>query len=766
MIPSIRKILVLVILLLSILSVLSGCSGRGGGGFGGGVMPAVPTGLTVTVSNKQIVLHWSAAAHAATYRVYYEISPGLTKASGIKIPVSITGTSYTVSPPSNNVTYYFIVSGVHVTGVEGPASAEIAAKLAAPGPPATVMAVASSGTGTPQVTIEWTGVNEATSYGIYRGTTSSVTSTLATGLTVTSYTDAAVVSGTTYYYMVRGQNAFGPGPASLVTSATPTAGTPATINVSGRITYEDKEYDRINGFTYVTTFKAVRFADVELVNAAGSPIISASTTTFDGSYSFSIPSSNIGTNMYVRVISSATPAASQSMNVKNWSSVLYAVNSATFALSGNASVNLAIPITSQADGAFNILDVMTSGFQFINAHAAPFNPTMSLNAFWQNDVSNGTYYCRGYDATFCPGGTGIYVLSDPFGSYDTDDFDDDVLIHEFGHFTASNFSLDDSMGGPHSLNGNTYDLRLTWSEGWGDFYQGAVKFWLSATDPSLISSKTGVPLSQYVDTVDGQAALIVDIGDPDDTGGGSPYCHNWVSLPPVITEYYCTYSTNEIAVANVLWNHMTGTGNYGMQKVWDVIAGFKPVPPSVVNLESFYDRWKTAYGLPVATVYTSRLIDYSNDIYEADDGFLAASLVTANTATRNHRLYSSSKWPGAEEDYFKFVATAGVPYTITTSNLRNGADTSLTLYNSTFVPFGSPNDNISGTTWISGTNYDYDIYGNWIADAPLNNTTNLASKIIFTPASAGTYYVVVTSSPNRPLSAGKYGSYDFRITSP
>ena len=752
MIQSIRKILVLVILLLSILSVLSGCSGGGGGG----VLPAVPTGLTVTVSDRQIVLHWTAAANAATYRVYYEISPGLTKASGIKIPVSITGTSYAVSPPLNNVTYYFIVTGVNNTGYEGPASTEIAAKLAAPGPPATVMAVASSGTGTPQVTIQWTGVNEATSYSLYRGMTSSVTTTLAMGLTGTSYTDAAVVSGTTYYYVVRGQNAFGPGPASLATSATPAAGTPSTINVSGRITYEDKEYDQINGFTYVTTFKAVRFADVELVNATGSPTISVSATTFDGSYAFSIPSSSIGRNMYVRVISSATPAASQSMNVKNWSSLLYAVNSAPFTLSGNASVNLAIPITSQADGAFNILDVMTSGFQFVNFYAgASMIPTLSLNAFWQNNVSNGTYYCMGYDATSCPGGTGIYVLSDPFGSFDTDDFDDDVLIHEFGHFTADNFSLDDSMGGPHSLNGNTYDMRLTWSEGWGDFYQGAVKFRLNATDPSLISSKTGVPLSQYVDTVDGQADLIVDIADPDNALGGSPYCYG-----------NCKYSTNEIAVANVLWNHMTGTGNYGMQKVWDVIAGFKPVPPSVVNLESFYDRWKTAYGLPVATVYTSRLIDYSNDIYEADDSFLAASLVTVNSATQNHRLYSSSKWPGVDEDYLKFVATAGVPYTITTSNLRNGADTYLTLYNATLATIGSPNDNISGITWISGTNYDYDIYGNWIADAPLNNTTNLASKIIFTPASAGTYYVVVTPSPYRPLSAGKYGSYDFRITSP
>jgi len=82
MLRSIVKLLVLVILLLPVFGLLSGCSGGGGGGVGTGTIPAAPTGLTVTVSNNQVVLHWSAAANAATYRVYYEVSPGLTKTTG------------------------------------------------------------------------------------------------------------------------------------------------------------------------------------------------------------------------------------------------------------------------------------------------------------------------------------------------------------------------------------------------------------------------------------------------------------------------------------------------------------------------------------------------------------------------------------------------------------------------------------------------------------------------------------------------------------
>jgi hypothetical protein len=322
-------------------------------------------------------------------------------------------------------------------------------------------------------------------------------------------------------------------------------------------------------------------------------------------------------------------------------------------------------------------------------------------------------------------------------------------------------------------------MRLTWSEGWGDFYQGAVKFWLNATDPSLISSKTGVPLSQYVDTVDGQANLIVDIGDPDDTGGGSPYCHNSVGLPPVITEYYCTYSTNEIAVANVLWNHMTGTGNYGMQKVWDVIAGFKPIPPSVVNLESFYDRWRTAYGLPVATVYTSRLIDYSNDTREVDDIFGTATLITVGAAAQTHTLYSLTNAPGVDVDYFKFVASPSTLYTITTNTMLNGADTYVTVFAPDMSTILATNDNRSGIKWSAGDGMsycsgleNYDCYlssnGTW-QDAPLNDASSLSSRISIntsTTGTTGTYYISVTSSPDRPKSAGKYGSYDIRITSP
>src|SRR6185295_15313242 len=57
---------------------------------------------------------------------------------------------------------------------------------------------------------------------------------------------------------------------------------------------------------------------------------------------------------------------------------------------------------------------------------------------------------------------------------DTDHFDNSVIIHEYGHFLEDNMFNSDSPGGSH--NGDkVIDPRLAWSEGWGNFIQGAVR---------------------------------------------------------------------------------------------------------------------------------------------------------------------------------------------------------------------------------------------------------------------------------------------------
>jgi hypothetical protein len=49
-----------------------------------------------------------------------------------------------------------------------------------------------------------------------------------------------------------------------------------------------------------------------------------------------------------------------------------------------------------------------------------------------------------------------------------------VLAHEWGHYYQDNFSRDDSIGGPHSTS-ERLDLRVAFSEGWGNAFAGMVR---------------------------------------------------------------------------------------------------------------------------------------------------------------------------------------------------------------------------------------------------------------------------------------------------
>jgi hypothetical protein len=760
-----RKFPVLVILLLPVLAVLSGCSGGGEGGVvGTGPLPAAPTGLTVTVSSGHVVLQWNAVPNASRYRVYFEYSPGLTKTTGIPLtsPSGIASTSYTHQPLTNGATYYYVVTALNNYNQEGPNSAEISAKLAVPAAPATVLATASSNTTNAWVSVSWTGIPEAVTYSVLRSITAGTSyNTISTGIVATSLTDTNVTTEIPYYYVIKAVNSFGTGSASTEATATPIAGAlPDTLTVSGKVRYEDKEYQAASpGFTGNTSFKAVRFSKVELAYTSTTGVVTGTTdttTTADGSYTITVPSTQAGNSVYVRAISLSTPATSQSIAVKDLSGQLYAVKTASFTLAGNTSINLSIPVTNQADSAFNILDTFTNGFQFVDSLSGS-PPALSLNAFWEVNNLRGTYYCDRFDATWCPQNAGIYILSDPFGQYpDTDDFDDDVLLHELGHFMADKLSKDQSPGGTHYLNRNDYDLRLTWSEGWGNFFQSAAKYWINVTDPSLLSSIA--PLSAYVDTEVGAVYLTVDIAAPDDPTL-SPYCFGT-----------CTHATNEIAVANVLWNSMTGTANLGMPKVWDIFHNVLPTatPP---NLEAFWDGWMTRNPADLTAlkpVYLNREIQYWDDTYEpGDNGSGSAILYTTDGAAQTHTLYSALLGPvSGDIDYGSFTVTAGNPYTITTSSLLNGADTIIRVLGPDAVTEIAKNDNLSGTSYTAPFNCN-PTYG----DCHENGNDLLASKITLSSAvtnswGSGNYFIEVTSSSNRPLSAGRYGTYTMKVTQP
>jgi len=558
----------------------------------------------------------------------------------------------------------------------------------------------------------------------------------------------------------------GGGGASDVPNTDPTSTVPtnATFTISGTVQYEDKIYDDENGFV-ATALKAIRYADVELVDTATSIVLSAAQTNRNGFYSLGINTAGTVTTVYVRIISSATPTASQQIAVKNLSGNLYSYRSADISLAASSlTSNMTVSTSNTAGGAFNILDVMTNGFEFVD-DLAGVTP-LTLTNYWPNIDPGGTFYCK----ELCPQGTGIYVLYYPLGN-DSDEYDDDVLYHEFGHFIAAQYSKDDSPGGAHSFSSNDLDMRLSWSEGWGDFFPGAVKYWLNATNPALLSSSPTTSLSAYVDLgLGGQVLIALNISTPEWTSKGNP--SNYCTANPISTS--CNFSTNEIAVAKTLWDLMAGdpgagfTG-YGMQPIWDVVHT-QLTTTTPVNLDAFRDGWLALQSwsagdlLNINNIYSERLIRYSADLYEpADDNISTASTYTVGvSAAQDHTLFVAN-----DVDFVSFLVTStSQTYTITTSNLRNGADTVTELYDMDQVTLLASNDNqnnkiYSGIITPSDRLPLCDAFG-----CHENKTDILGSSISYIFASTGTYYVKISSSSNRPVSSGRYGSYKISITSP
>ena len=77
--------------------------------------------------------------------------------------------------------------------------------------------------GNNSVALSWTGVADATTYSVLRGTTSGGETVLQSGITGTTFTDSTAVNGTRYFYTITATNAGGTSDPSAEVKAAPTA---------------------------------------------------------------------------------------------------------------------------------------------------------------------------------------------------------------------------------------------------------------------------------------------------------------------------------------------------------------------------------------------------------------------------------------------------------------------------------------------------------------------------------------------------------------
>lgn len=495
------------------------------------------------------------------------------------------------------------------------------------------------------------------------------------------------------------------------------------VALSGRITYPDRLYDEA-GFTGEVVQRPVRHARVAVLDASDQ-VRAEGFTDGDGRFDLGRV---VPTGLRLVVYSTADAGAGYPVEVaRPDDGALIAV-----ALPLDDAVPpLEWALEDPAAGAFNILDVLLDAWDF--SASLTTTPLSPLSAYWAPGGSAGTYYCTGA-AGECPQGRGIYVLQ---SSLDSDGYDDDVLWHEFGHFLSDERSRDTSPGGCHFLESTDLDLRLAWSEGWGDFFPAAVKDWLESREAGSSSLAVGAPTSLYVDTDGIQAALIsFDVAN-------APALYR--------------YASNELAVANLLWQLRY---RYGMAALWRVLEDYLPIAQGPVNLETLWDGWLVMNPpgggiLTLESLFAGRQVEYREDAYEADDDPAAPRLLSVG-ADEAHTLYGAG-----DVDIAGLALSAGQTVTIRTTGLTNGADTQLRVYDPDGLLVGDNDDDPDARPYE-----DYDpLCGSY---RPINDGYRLASKLTLQAQKTGTYRIEVSTTldPEPYPSAGRYGGYRLQVTSP
>lgn len=476
--------------------------------------------------------------------------------------------------------------------------------------------------------------------------------------------------------------------------------------VSGTIQYENKTYDS-SGFTG-TEYLPVRRADIEVIRDSDGVVLgSGETNAVNGTYSINIANGG-SINIYLRVYARQDNAAVNIIVKNNQSDEqIYTATTSTATYDTNAPIanlDLNMSISGGAAPAFNIFDVSVFNYEFLSTIVAPFpSPLPQLKIYWQSGSTNGTYYSRAANAVFLLG-----------KSTDTDEYDDDIILHEIGHFMAGNFSKDDSPGGYHTITGQ-YDIRLTWSEGWAHYWSCAVRNYAGAGRyPSA---------STIVDTFSGGASAF-DIEAPS------------LSSQTIM-------ASNEVAVAAILWDisdNTPGEGGIdnlakGDDEIWTVIDNEIPVR-SQISLEDFFIGWQNqvvpADVAATVTIMNGRSVKYAADARESNN-----TPATATAITPSSPLASNTIYPAGDQDWFSFSVAAGDKARIETKNLGDGCDTYLEIYDT------------NGTTVIAVND-----------DRALGDTSSLLQ---YEFASAGTYYARVTAYAGSDQIV-EFGYYDIEMT--
>lgn len=240
----------------------------------------------------------------------------------------------------------------------------------------------------------------------------------------------------------------------------------APVRAEGAVVQGFVTYEKIPATTQGLRFNAAERrpavgVPVEVVvpttpgtNLTINPVLGRAFTDANGFYQIPL-GLNEPTTVYVRVRAECENA--RVLSPFGGTPYLYRLGDFMLEIDQTAGQDLALIDGDRSSGPFNILADIRAANAALRA-VAPEIVIPPVTLYWATNYRNGTFFSPSTKSISINGDRGV----------NADEFDDSVILHEYGHFLAATFSRDDSMGGTHAL-GDRLEPCTAFSEGWATF---------------------------------------------------------------------------------------------------------------------------------------------------------------------------------------------------------------------------------------------------------------------------------------------------------
>jgi len=501
----------------------------------------------------------------------------------------------------------------------------------------------------------------------------------------------------------------------------------ATVDHEGVFQYEDRELNE-GGFTGTTWMAPVRRADVEFYDIDSGTVLGTASTNDTGYFRMQV-TDTVTRNVSFRALTTTLNRPglfnASVTQLPSRGGQPYALVSPTYANHDPANpisfVTQPVNATSGGvGGPFHIFDLAESAERYVQNMTSDY-PDVNLTVYWSSGYNEGKYYDT-FGHVYLPGGGG-----------DDDSYDDNIILHEIGHYITMSYSTEAGFYGAHGLAG-IVDIRLAYVEALGSYFMGAIRNYLGVPQPLIYIETDGTSLSWF------GFSLSYDTDTPSSYSNG---------------DFTDTTAANEVADAHAIYDVVDGITSpdgtagtdddaldlpflAGDRLVWDVLISIREnasLFTKEITMETFFDQWllvNPGYASEFTQILVDAGIEYAADTFEDDDTAPTAAGVLPD-GTLGHRTF----FPAGDEDWATFPAVADEEYVIKTQDLLDGADTVLELYDA------------DGTTLLAANN-DRD-------------ASTRASLLTVTATAPQPYFVRVYRYAETPTPIGEYGKYNLTV---